>query len=324
MPLNAIKGLVQKQFEAVNTLVLQSLQSQANLVNDIGRHIVQSGGKRLRPLVLLLIGKAFDYRGEEDIRLAAVIEFIHTATLLHDDVVDHAELRRGQQTANHVWGNEAAVLVGDFLYSRAIQMMVSCENPLLMQTVADAVNVMSEGELLQLLDRHNNDLTEGAYLNIIQSKTAKLFEAASVLGAILGNQTASTQVSMARYGMHLGTAFQLMDDVLDYKASMSTLGKKPGNDLLEGKVTLPLIHAIQQGSPKDVRQIKQILQATGPDQESFGVIQKLIEKTGSLAYTLTFAKSEAKRAIEALKKLPPSVYTEGLKALAQFSVDRTH
>lgn len=322
MSLNVIQALVQEEFEAVDDLILHALQSKANLVNDIGRHIVQSGGKRLRPLVLLLVSKAFEYGGKQDITLATGLEFIHTATLLHDDVVDHAELRRGKQTANRVWGNEAAILVGDFLYSRAMQMLIACENPLLMKTVADAVNMMSEGEILQLLAHHNLELSEGAYLNIIQSKTAKLFEAAATLAAILAKQSAEIQSSIAHYGMHVGIAFQLMDDVLDYQGLATTSGKKPGNDLLEGKLTLPLIHAIQQGSSKEVREIKQILVERDP--ESFVAIRGLLEKTGSMAYTVAFAKNESRRAIEALKKLPQSVYREALEALAQFAVDRTH
>jgi octaprenyl-diphosphate synthase len=323
MPLNAIKALVEESFTGVNELILRALHSQTNLINDVGRHIVQGGGKRLRPLVLLLVAKACGYEGKEDISLAAIIEFIHTATLLHDDVVDHAELRRGRQTANNIWGNEAAVLVGDFLYSRAMQMMIPFENKALMQIVADAVNVMSEGEILQLLDRHNHTLNEGAYLNIIQAKTAKLFEAAATLGALLPNATATIQSAMAHYGMHLGIAFQLMDDVLDYQSPMGSTGKNLGNDLAEGKVTLPLIHVMQQGTAKDVILIKQAMQA-GIDHDLFLAVQKVIEKMGSLEYTVGFAQREIKRAIDMLKKLPASPYREALKALAQFAVERTY
>ncbi len=323
MSLNAIKALVEESFTDVNDLVLGALHSQTNLINEVGRHIVQGGGKRLRPLVLLLIAKACGYEGKEDISLAAIIEFIHTATLLHDDVVDHAELRRGRQTANHIWGNEAAVLVGDFLYSRAMQMMIVFENKALMKIVADAVNVMSEGEILQLLDRHNNNLSEGAYLNIIQAKTAKLFEAAAALGAMVSNATTSIQSAMANYGMHLGIAFQLMDDVLDYQAPIGSTGKNLGNDLAEGKMTLPLIHVMQQGEPQELNLIKQSMQ-TGADPDLFLAVQKILKKRGSFEYTVNFAEREIKRANEMLKKLPASPYREALKALAQFAVERTY
>lgn len=328
MPLNTIKALVETSFEAVNALILESVDSQTNIIDTIGRHLIQNGGKRLRPLVLLLSAEACEYKGKHHVLLAAVIEFIHTATLLHDDVVDHAELRRGQQTANQIWGNEAAVLVGDFLFSRAIQMMVSLENVPLMRIVADTVNIMSEGEILQLLDRHNQNLTEGAYLHIIQAKTAKLFETASVLGAMLAESTPEIQTAMAHYGMHLGTAFQLMDDVLDYQASASSMGKMPGNDLIEGKCTLPLIHALQNAEPKEIILIQDAMQdirhSDKSQEQSFLVVQQALEKTKSLDYTIAFARREAKRAKDALKPLPHSSYKEGLTALAEFAVNRTN
>lgn len=330
MPLNTIQALVAESLEAVNALIMQSVQSPIHLINAVGLRIVQSGGKRLRPLVLLLSAQACEYKGDQHIQLAAVIEFIHTATLLHDDVVDHAELRRGQQTANHLWGNEAAILVGDFLYSRAMQMMVKLKNTALMKLVADAVNLMSEGEILQLLDRHNQDLSEGAYLGIIQSKTAKLFETAAALGAMLATTNSEIQTAMTHYGMHLGMAFQLMDDVLDYQASANTMGKMPGNDLLEGKFTLPLIHALQQASTKDGYLLKEAIAAIQRqprierDEKSFSVILDILEKTKAIEYTTTFARREVKRASDALKRLPSSPYREALVALAQFAVNRVN
>ncbi len=321
MQFNAIKELVTENFQAVDDFILKSLHSSLNLINDIGKHLVQGGGKRVRPLVLLLIAKACGYKGKQDIDLATVIEFIHTATLLHDDVVDNSHLRRGRQTANTVWGNKAAILVGDFIYSRAFQILTSVANQRVMQIMAETTNTMAEGEVLQLIDRHNPEITEGIYLNIIRSKTAKLFEAATQLGAVLSNATPSIQQAMALYGMHLGTAFQLIDDMMDYQASPSQTGKNIGNDLAEGKVTLPLIHAIQNGNAADVRLIKHAIQERKT--EDLPAVQKAIERTGSIAYTVRFAQIEVKRAQEALLQLPASVYREGAHALAQFALERT-
>jgi octaprenyl-diphosphate synthase len=322
MQLDPIKALVQDDFQAVNALILDSLHSKASIINDLGRYIIQSGGKRLRPLVVILTAHASGYSGKHHINLATVIEFIHTATLLHDDVVDEAVLRRGRKTANNVWGNEAAVLVGDFLYSKAFQMVTAVENPRVMNVLANATNIMSEGEALQLLERRNAETTEGGYLNIIRSKTAKLFEASAQIGAILSNADSPLELALAQFGMHLGTAFQLIDDVLDYEASPAATGKKLGNDLAEGKVTLPLIYLLQNGNKKDTRLIQEAIRENG--EQHLPVIQKMIRESGALDYTRNFAKVESARAKKALEKLNPSPYRDAAHALTDFAIDRNH
>lgn len=322
MQLDSIKALVKDDFQAVNALILDSLHSKASIINDLGHYIIQSGGKRLRPLVVLLIAHACGYQGNHHIHLAAVIEFIHTATLLHDDVVDDAILRRGKKTANNVWGNEAAVLVGDFLYSKAFQMLMAVENLRVMNVLANATNIMAEGEALQLLERHNPETTEGGYLNIIRSKTAKLFEASAQIGAILANADNALEIALSQFGMHLGTAFQLIDDVLDYEASPTETGKKLGNDLAEGKVTLPLIYLLQNGNQKDSRLIHEAIRENG--EHHLPIIQKMIQESGALDYTRNFAKVECERAEKALEKLSPSVYKDAASALIQFALARNH
>lgn len=245
--LASVRTLVGEEMRAVDREIQERLRSDVALVSQLGAYIVNSGGKRLRPIVVLLSAKAFDFRGRDHIQLATVIEFIHTATLLHDDVVDASQLRRGRSTANAIWGNEASVLVGDFLYSRAFEMMVEVDSMRVMEILAKTTNIIAEGEVLQLLNCHDPDITEQQYIQVIRSKTAKLFEAAAQLGAVITAQATETQVAMTSYGMHLGTAFQLIDDVLDYSAGNHTLGKNIGDDLAEGKPTLPLIHALNQG-----------------------------------------------------------------------------
>lgn len=322
MQFEVIKNLVKEDFRAVDDLIISSLHSKASLINDLGRYIIQAGGKRLRPLVVLLSAKAIGYNGNDHIPLAAIIELIHTATLLHDDVVDNSELRRGKETANHVWGNEAAVLVGDFIYSKAFQIMVGVAQPKIMQVLADTTNTMAEGEALQLLDRHNPTSTEGAYLNIIQSKTGKLFEAAALMGAILCKSKPPIEEAMARYGMHLGTAFQLVDDILDYSANPEQSGKQLGNDLKQGKITLPLIHALEIGNPSQNRLIQQVIRE-GNDKR-WDDILTIIEECGGIKYTNDFARSEVERAQKALSILPPTAYREGAIALADFALERTY
>jgi octaprenyl-diphosphate synthase len=321
MRLESIKEPVKDGFQAVDALIVDSLHSKASIINDLGRYIVQSGGKRLRPLVVLLVARACGYQENSHITLAAVIEFIHTATLLHDDVVDNSSHRRGQQTANNVWGNEAAVLVGDFLYSKAFQMLVTVGNVPIMRVLADATNIMSEGEALQLLERHNAETTEGGYLNVIRSKTAKLFEAAAQIGAQLGKANAELEEAMTQFGMHLGTAFQLIDDILDYQPTGKT-GKMVGNDLAEGKVTLPLIHLLQNGKTQEVRLVKQAIQEGGT--EYLPLIQEMIQKSGAIEYTRRFAKTEIDRAERALSKLTSSPYKDALRELTQFAIERDH
>jgi octaprenyl-diphosphate synthase len=320
MRLESIKEPVKDSFQAVDKLVVDSLHSKASIINDLGKYIIQSGGKRLRPLIVLLVARACGYQGNEHITLATVIEFIHTATLLHDDVVDASSHRRGQQTANNVWGNEAAVLVGDFLYSKAFQMLVSVANKSMMRVLADATNTMAEGEALQLLERHNAEMTENGYLNVIRSKTAKLFEASAQIGAILGQADEELEQAMAQFGIHLGTAFQLIDDLLDYQSSPLKTGKSIGNDLAQGKVTLPIIYLLQNGKADEIQQIRQAIQEGG--YEHLPLIQNMLEKSGAIEYTQRFAQAEIKRAKEALSKLTPSPYQDSLQLLTQFAIER--
>lgn len=320
MQFDSIKNLVAEDFQAVDALINASLQSKVSVINDLGRYITLNKGKRLRPLIVLLIAKATGYVGKHHVGLAATIELIHTATLLHDDVVDNADKRRGQKTANHVFGNEAAVLVGDFLYTKAFQSMTEHATSPMMKILADATNVMAEGEVLQLMERFNSEMSEGSYFNVIQYKTAKLFETAALLATMLGKTNASEQKAMARFGNHLGTAFQMIDDILDYKGDPKSTGKDAGRDLSEGKVTLPLIYLLQNGSPADVRLVQNAIQ--NGSAESFADIRQLIESSGALEYAMRLAKAEANRAQKELDILPDSEYREGAKALTQFAVER--
>jgi octaprenyl-diphosphate synthase len=320
MQFDSVKELVSKDFQAVDALILSSLHSKASIINDLGRYLIDGGGKRLRPLLVLLIARACGYQGQHHVDLAAVIELIHTATLLHDDVVDNSELRRGHQTANRVFGNEAAILVGDFLYSKAFQIMTNVAAPSILKVVANTTSFMAEGEALQLMESRNPDTSEDNYLNIIRAKTAKLFEAASWVGALLADSDENTQKAMCLYGTHLGTAFQLIDDLLDYQSDSADTGKALGRDLSEGKVTLPLIYLLQNGTPAEVRLVREAIQNGGLN--LFPEIQSLIETSGALEYTMHFAQIEVNRAHKALGVLPDSKYREGAKALAQFALER--
>lgn len=312
--------LVEDDRRAVDELIKQRLHSEVALINQIGHYIVNSGGKRLRPVLLLLAARAFGYRGDHHLELAAVIEFIHTATLLHDDVVDASELRRGQQTANSLWGNEASVLVGDFLYSRSFQMMVGIRNMRVMEILSEATNTIAEGEVLQLLNVHDSDTSEERYLEVIRCKTAKLFEAATQLGAVIANQAPEVEEAMARYGMHLGVAYQLIDDALDYSADSEDLGKNVGDDLAEGKPTLPLIYAMQHGTAEQQEIIRQAIENGG--KENMEIVLSAIESTGAIAYTSRSAQREAEDAIAALAVLEDSPYKEALEVIARFAVQR--
>jgi octaprenyl-diphosphate synthase len=320
--INDIRTLVQADSKAVNQLILARLSSDVALINELGRYIINSGGKRLRPLLVLLASRACGYHGEHHIELAAVIEFIHTATLLHDDVVDASDLRRGNETANAIWGNEAAVLVGDFLYSRSFEMMVSVGSMRVMEILSTTTNVIAEGEVLQLLNCHDPDTTEDLYRDVIRYKTAKLFEASAQLGAVLGNQPQAIERAMASYGMHLGTAFQLIDDALDYGSSGENIGKNIGDDLAEGKPTLPLIYAMRNGSPQQVKAIRQAIENGG--RSHIKTVLEAIESTNAIAYTAQSAQREADMAIEALADLPAGSYKEALYGLAEFSVNRSY
>lgn len=318
--LETIRSPVQEDWASVNRVIVQRLGSDVALVNQVAHHIVHGGGKRLRPLTVLLAARACGYQEISHIPTAAIIEFIHTATLLHDDVVDDSGLRRGQQTANQVFGNEASVLVGDFLYSRAFQMMVELGNMEILDILANATNTIAGGEVLQLMNCNNPDITEADYLEVIYRKTAKLFEAGAQCGAILAELGQETEQHMVRYGRHLGLAFQLVDDALDYEATTEELGKNIGDDLAEGKPTLPLIYAMDQGSAAERHMIREAIETGGT--QNLTSIQLAIETSGGLRYTADRARSEVKVAIENLEILPPSQYKDSLANLARFAVDR--
>ncbi|HXH03951.1 MAG TPA: octaprenyl diphosphate synthase [Candidatus Competibacteraceae bacterium] len=321
MDIQEIRNLIAEDMQAVDRLICQKLHSEVVLINQLGAYIVNSGGKRLRPMLVLLAARACGYRGTAHIDAAAIIEFIHTATLLHDDVVDASDMRRGRETANAIWGNEASVLVGDFLYSRSFQMMVDIQSLRVMQILADTTNTIAEGEVLQLLNCHDPDTTEERYFEVIRCKTAKLFEAAGLLGAVLAERPAAEEQGLARYGLHLGTAFQLVDDLLDYSASSEAIGKNVGDDLAEGKPTLPLIYAMRVGDAESVAIIRQAIAQGGRDR--IDVVTRAIESTGAIAYTARLAREQAELAVRALDGMAPSPYKDALIGLAEFSVSRT-
>jgi octaprenyl-diphosphate synthase len=304
----------------VDDLIGRRLQSDVALVRQVAQYIVAAGGKRLRPALLLLACGALGYRGEPRLALAAVVEFIHTATLLHDDVVDESQLRRGMRTANAAFGNAAAVLVGDFLYSRAFQMMVEVDDMRVMRVLADATNTIAAGEVMQLMGSHDPEVDEARYLEVIRRKTAKLFEAAARLGPVLSKSPAEIEHGLARYGAHVGTAFQLIDDVLDYSGDEAAIGKSLGDDLAEGKPTLPLIHVLRSGSPSDQAVVRQAIVAGGRD--DFGAVLRAIRACGSLDYARAAAQREAQAAVAALEPLPQSEFKRSLLELASFSVVR--
>lgn len=322
MDFDRIKALTQDDLEQVNREIRARLQSDVVLISQLGGYIIDSGGKRLRPVLVLLACRALGYRGKAHVLLAAIVEFIHTATLLHDDVVDASELRRGHSTANVIWGNEASVLVGDFLYSRAFEMMVEVDNMRVMDVLSHATNTIAKGEVQQLLNCHDPETTEARYFEVIRNKTAKLFEAAARIAAIVGNSGAETESAMAAYGMHLGTAFQLVDDALDYGHDNLALGKNIGDDLAEGKPTLPLIHALRTGNEQVRTLLRQAILDGGLSQVK--VVREAIESTGSLAYTARKAEEEAARAKQALAAIPESPYKQALHDLAHFSIHRHH
>jgi octaprenyl-diphosphate synthase len=306
----------------VDEVIRQKLHSHVALIRQVSEYIINSGGKRLRPALVVLSAGSFGYTGQHHFTLAAVVEFIHTATLLHDDVVDESEMRRNKETANALFGNAASVLVGDFLYSRAFQMMVEVDNMRVMQVLADATNTIAEGEVLQLLNCRDPDVNEENYLRVIRFKTAKLFEAASRLGAILGNASPEHEKAMAIYGMHLGTAFQLIDDVLDYSGDHQDTGKNLGDDLAEGKPTLPLIHAIRTGNAEQADLIREAIKNGGFD--DLKPVLEIIHTTGALDYTKKCALGEIEIALSAIACLPDSEYKRCLTQLADFSVTRNH
>ncbi|MEO7727937.1 MAG: octaprenyl diphosphate synthase [Burkholderiales bacterium] len=317
-----IQEFIAADMRAVDAVIRRRLTSEVALVREVAEYIVGSGGKRLRPALVILSAGAFGYQGPQHHELAAVVEFIHTATLLHDDVVDDSELRRGKSTANALFGNAASVLVGDFVYSRAFQLMVDVESMRVMQVLASATNVIAEGEVLQLMNCHNTAINEHDYLQVIRYKTAKLFEAATRLGAILGNATPEQETAMASYGMHLGTAFQLIDDVLDYSGDNKATGKNVGDDLAEGKPTLPLIYAIKHGDPAEAAIIRKAIEEGGLGE--LAQVIAAIKRSGALDYTRRQAEAEARAASAALATLPNSKYLESLLQLADFAVTRDY
>ncbi len=317
-----LRALISDDMTRVDEHIQSQLHSDVLLIDQLGHYIVNSGGKRLRPALVLLSAGVFAYEGDKHIELATIIEFIHTATLLHDDVVDASLLRRGRSTANQRWGNEASVLVGDFVYSRAFQMMVKIDSMRIMDILSEATNTIAEGEVQQLLNRHDPETTEARYLQVIHDKTAKLFEAAAQLGAVICGRSAKEEQAMAAYGKCLGVAYQLIDDVFDYSATAEELGKNIGDDLAEGKPTLPLLYAMWHGSETQATLIRQAIETGGLD--NIDAIKKAIESTDAIGYTAQLAGQAANKAINALASLPPSAYLDALHSLARFSIERTH
>lgn len=322
MDLTRIRELAASDLQAVDGLIQERLRSDVVLINELGRYIVQGGGKRLRPLTVLLASRACGYQGQEHWTLAAVVEFIHTATLLHDDVVDSSQMRRGRETANHVWGNEASVLVGDFLYSRAFEMMVELQRMPVMEVMARTTNTIARGEVMQLMNCHNPDLGEHDYREVIYRKTATLFEAACHLGALLGELDDDGIEAVRSYGRHLGTAYQLVDDALDYSGDPAEIGKNLGDDLSEGKTTMPLIHAMLHGDPEDAACIRQAIQQGGLEQ--IDAVRAAIEKTQSAAYTRRLAEEEVDQALASIEgRLALSPWRDALEGIAHYCVGRT-
>lgn len=311
---------VADDFSAVNATILQQLHSTVGLVENIGHYIIDAGGKRLRPLLVLLVSRALGNHQKQHIDMAAVIEFIHTATLLHDDVVDLSLLRRGRETANAKWGNAPSVLVGDFLYSRAFQILVTMQNLPIMQVMADATNTIAEGEVLQLVHAGDASTTESHYRTVINCKTARLFEAAAECAALLSHANPETQLAMGKYGHHLGMAFQLIDDVLDYTGNPEVMGKNLGDDLAEGKPTLPLIYSILHGTTEESSLVKQAISQR--DASQLQAIVQLVQQNGALSYTREAAMREVESAIGCLDLLPESLWKDELASLARFAITR--
>lgn len=322
MSIEQIRSFIAQDMSEVDNVIRTKLHSNVALIHQVSEYIINSGGKRLRPALVVLSAGASGYSGHYHYNLAAVVEFIHTATLLHDDVVDESELRRNKETANALFGNAASVLVGDFLYSRAFQMMVEVNDMRIMQVLADATNTIAEGEVLQLLNCHDPNVEEDNYLRVIRFKTAKLFEAASRLGAILGQSKPEEEEALALYGMHLGTAFQLIDDMLDYSGDHQDTGKNLGDDLAEGKPTLPLIHAIKAGTPEQASIIRSAIE--NGEKDNIQPVIDIIHETAALDYARKCAQAEAETATTAIAALPESDYKNCLLQLATFAVTRNH
>ncbi len=323
MNIKNIQSLTQQDMTAVNDLIFSKLHSDVALINQLGIYIVNGGGKRMRPLLTVLASRALGYEGSEHLQLAAIIEFIHTSTLLHDDVVDESNMRRGRETANAMFGNSASVLVGDFLYSRSFQMMSELNNLQIMDILSDATNIIAEGEVLQLMNCNDPDTTEESYMQVIYCKTAKLFEAATRLAAVIAKQDQATETAMQNYGKHLGTAFQLVDDIMDYTADAQEMGKNVGDDLAEGKPTLPLLYAMKHGNEQQSTLIRSAIE-NGDGMDHLGDILAAMQQTGSLVYTQKKAEQEADKAINALANLPESEHKQALISLAHIAANRSH
>ncbi len=317
-----VRQLLAADMKIVDDVIRQRLHSDVALIKQVAEYIIGAGGKRMRPALVLLTAGAFGYRGSQQHELAAIVEFIHTATLLHDDVVDESELRRGRETANALFGNAASVLVGDFLYSRSFQMMVGLNNMRVMQVLADTTNTIAEGEVLQLLNAHDPETDEARYFKVIRFKTAELFQAAARLGAIVANASAEQEKAMAEHGLHLGLAFQLIDDVLDYSGDIEKTGKNVGDDLAQGKVTLPLIRAMTSAGETDRALIRQAIEEGG--RVSLREIVRIVHQTGALDYVKQCAQTQADAAKTALSSIPNSNYRECLLKLCEFAVERSH
>jgi octaprenyl-diphosphate synthase len=315
-------SIVAHDMQEVDAVIAQRLHSDVPLVGSVSQHIISAGGKRLRPVLLLLCCGALGFTGKQRFNMAAVVEFIHTATLLHDDVVDESTLRRGFATANDTFGNPASVLVGDFLYSRAFQMMVEGQNMRIMEVLADATNTIAEGEVMQLMNMHNAELSEAGYLQVIRSKTAKLFEASARVGAILSGASPALEAACADYGQALGTAFQVIDDVLDYAGDAKRMGKNLGDDLREGKATLPLIAAMQRGTAPECAIIRSAIE--NGDAGLLDTVVAIVQRTGALTVAFEAAQHESLRAVASAELLPQSPYKASLVALAHQSISRDH
>jgi len=322
MDIKNIQTLTHDDMSAVNNLIYSQINSDVALINQLGIYIVNAGGKRMRPMLTVLAARAFDYQGDDHISIAAIIEFIHTATLLHDDVVDESNMRRGRETANALFGNSASVLVGDFLYTRSFQMMTKLGNMKIMDILSDATNIVAEGEVLQLMNCNDPDTTEESYMEVIYCKTAKLFEAATRLAAVVAGQDEKIEKTMQEYGKYLGTAFQLVDDIMDYTADAKAMGKNVGDDLAEGKPTLPLLYAMKHGNEQQKQLIRDAIEhCNGMDH--LDDILAAMKQTGALVYTQRKAEQEADKAINALAILPESEHKQALIALAHIAANRT-
>ena len=322
MDLDNIQALARTDMTVVNDLIYGQLQSDVALINQLGIYIVNAGGKRMRPLLTVLTARALNYRGQDHAMVAAIIEFIHTATLLHDDVVDESSMRRGRETANAMFGNSASVLVGDFLYTRSFQMMVKLNNMRIMEILSDATNIVAEGEVLQLMNCNDPDTTEDSYMEVIYCKTAKLFEAATRLAAVIAGKDEKTEAAMTDYGKHLGTAFQLVDDIMDYTADAKEMGKNVGDDLAEGKPTLPLIYAMENGTQAQKQLIRDAIEHNN-GMDNLEEILTAMQETGALSYAQKKAEQEADKAISALSVLEESEYKDALTALAHIAANRS-